>query len=180
MPFLVVMKSALSLIHILPAPANELEARYTELVEALDERRASLAFQADRRATEMQRYYTLWAHQIKTPLAAMRLMISSADPAAFGPLEDQLFSVERYVELVLQYQRLESISGDLDFVRCSLDDLARQDVYKRQVQLLQDAAVAALRPGQLEQRVPVVPVSYTHLTPVCFSPPALKAGPRPL
>lgn len=112
----------------LPAPANELEARYTELVEALDERRASLAFQADRRATEMQRYYTLWAHQIKTPLAAMRLMISSADPAAFGPLEDQLFSVERYVELVLQYQRLESISGDLDFVRCSLDDLARQAV----------------------------------------------------
>ena len=76
----------------------------------------------------MQRYYTLWAHQIKTPLAAMRLMISSADPAAFGPLEDQLFSVERYVELVLQYQRLESISGDLDFVRCSLDDLARQAV----------------------------------------------------
>lgn len=113
---------------VLPAPAHELEERYAALVQALADQRAALAFQADRRAAEMQRYYTLWAHQIKTPLAAMRLLIPSAGPACCGPLEEQLFAVERYVELVLQYQRLENISGDLDFVRCSLDDLARQAV----------------------------------------------------
>ena len=104
-------------------------------MQALADQRAALAFQADRRAAEMQRYYTLWAHQIKTPLAAMRLLIPSAGPACCGPLAEQLFAVERYVELVLQYQRLESAENDLMCRRHDMDSLVRRavDVYKRQI-----------------------------------------------
>lgn len=112
----------------LPAPANELEARYTELVEALDERRASLAFQADRRATEMQRYYTLWAHQIKTPLAAMGLTLQDMDAPLSAQLRGELQRVEQYVEMVLCYVRLDADSTDYLIRRCDLDAILRREL----------------------------------------------------
>lgn len=97
------------------------------------------ALDADRRAQltrsqqgyqELVEYYTVWAHQIKTPIAAMRLLLQDADTDEQRALLEQLQSVEQYVEMVLGYLRLESPSSDYVIRNYLLDDIVRQAVRK--------------------------------------------------
>lgn len=74
-------------------------------------------------------YYTLWTHQIKTPIAAMRLLLQEEETHT-GELEQELFKIEQYADMALQYQRLESLSSDLQLESCSLDGILRQALKK--------------------------------------------------
>lgn len=78
---------------------------------------------ADARYRGMMDYYTAWVHQIKTPIAAMRLQ-NHDTPEARALLLD-LGRIERYVEMVMTYLRLDSASTDYCFRRCDLDALMR-------------------------------------------------------
>lgn len=106
----------------LPAPANSLEGAWAGIVRALEAEREQLAGQNERRQRDADEYYALWVHQVKTPLAAMRLLLGQegAPPRKDisrrdRELELELFRVEQYVGMVLQYQRLTSMAGDLAF-----------------------------------------------------------------
>ena len=114
----------------LPEPASSIESDYRELVELLESSRADLISQKDKTLTDMTDYYTLWAHQIKTPIAAMRLLLQSEQKEQNEELSEQLFKIEQYVEMVLGYLRTESMSGDLVIRTCPLDDIIKQAVKK--------------------------------------------------
>lgn len=76
-------------------------------------------------------YYTLWVHQVKTPIAASSLLIGDLkDKEAKSQLEQELFKIESYVHLVLQYLRLESFHDDLVLKQENLADLVREVVKK--------------------------------------------------
>ena len=76
-------------------------------------------------------YYTLWAHQIKTPIAAMRLLLQSENSCqSKDELTMELFKIEQYVEMVLQYLRLGSDSTDFVIRKQPLDDIVREAVKK--------------------------------------------------
>ncbi|MGB4381461.1 MAG: ATP-binding protein, partial [Bacillota bacterium] len=79
---------------------------------------------------DMVDYYTTWAHQIKTPIAAMRLLLQSEQSETNSELLEQLFKIEQYVEMALQYLRLENISSDLVLKEHSLDTIVKQAVRK--------------------------------------------------
>ena len=53
--------------------------------------------------SEMVDYYTVWAHQIKTPIASMKLTLQNEDSALSRKLSNDLFRVEQYVEMVLTF-----------------------------------------------------------------------------
>lgn len=116
----------------LPRSRNLLEMDYQNLVRNLAENRAELISQFDNRQTEMIDYYTLWAHQIKTPISAMGLLLQTEE--GMGDLtrayQQELFKIEQYVEMVLQYLRLESMSADLILAEYELADIVRQAVKK--------------------------------------------------
>ena len=59
----------------LPAPSGFLEEDYQELLNLLCRGQRELRGKMEQRYREMIDYYTVWAHQIKTPIAAMRLML---------------------------------------------------------------------------------------------------------
>lgn len=61
---------------------------------------------------EMVDYYTVWAHQIKTPIAAMKLTLQNEDTELSRKLSNDLFRIEQYVEMVLTFLRLDSESTD--------------------------------------------------------------------
>lgn len=116
----------------LPKPGDLLESDYQTLIRVLAENRSELISQFDNRQTDMIDYYTLWAHQIKTPISAMGLLLQTEEgdrerTRAYG---QELFKIEQYVEMVLQYLRLESMSSDLILVEYDLADLVRQAVKK--------------------------------------------------
>ncbi len=110
----------------LPEPANEIERQYRELINILYESRLSLDSENRRRTAEMTEYYTLWAHQIKTPIAAMRLILQSDDTPQSRELYEDLQRIEQYAEMVLCYIRLDSDSTDYVIRRYPLDGIIRQ------------------------------------------------------
>ena len=106
----------------IPAAGNLIEADYQDLLDMLMDEKRGLSSQLDARQTEMVDYYTLWAHQIKTPISAMRLLLEDAEMLA------ELFKIEQYVEMVLGYLRIESASSDLVFQNYRLAAIIRQSV----------------------------------------------------
>ena len=111
----------------LPPPKGLLEEDYQALCQALASERAALALEDRNRLQDMTDYYTLWAHQIKTPIAAMRLLLQEEPKPE---LEGELIKIEQYVEMVLGYLRLGSDSTDYVFRDCVLDNLIRQSIRK--------------------------------------------------
>lgn len=79
---------------------------------------------------EMVDYYTTWAHQIKTPIASMRLTLQNEDTALARQLTNDLFRIEQYVEMVLTFLRLNSESTDYVIKEYKLDDMIKQSVKK--------------------------------------------------
>ena len=114
----------------LPEAADALEEAYQALFkEAL--RSKALALDArDQRERAMTDYYTLWVHQIKTPISAMRLLLQGKDTDLSRELEVQLFRINQYVEMVLAYLRLGSESRDFVLRPCRVEAVVRQSVKK--------------------------------------------------
>ena len=113
----------------LEAPENENEAIYREICRSLDEKRIEAENQRSAFGTELTDFYTLWVHQIKTPIAAARLLLQEEKPRP-QEIQNELFKVEQYVEMVLTYLRMEDMSGDLQFEKVSLDKILKQSVRK--------------------------------------------------
>ena len=114
----------------LPPPENLIEEDYRQLIRALGEEKQRQTSAMDLRMSDMQDYFTLWAHQIKTPIAAMRLILQTKPENSAMEIEGELFRVEQYVEMVLNYLRLDSDSTDFVFKTCALDGIIRQCVRK--------------------------------------------------
>lgn len=105
------------------------------LMESLELLRAQAASLESRMASaqeELMDYYTLWVHQVKTPLAAMGLILQSGrmPPDEAEVLRQELFKIERYMEMLLGYLRLNSISADLRLELCPVRPIAASAVKK--------------------------------------------------
>lgn len=109
----------------LPEPTGELEREYQDIVQMLyDAKRGSDARSSkDKRETED--YYTMWAHQIKTPIAAMGLLLQQSEHSERASLRAELFRIERYVDMALSFVRLDSDQSDLVLRKCDLDSVIR-------------------------------------------------------
>ena len=117
-------------LSLLPEASGQKERDYQALLAELNETRRSIASAADARARETVDYYTMWVHQIKTPIAAMRLLLREDDTDRGRELAAELFRVERYVELVLSYLRLGGDATDYVIRQADLDPILRQAARK--------------------------------------------------
>lgn len=109
-----------------------------ETAELLRTRAADLDSLAATRQEELMDYYTLWVHQVKTPLAAMDLILQSGQlpPEDTEALRQELFKVERYMEMLLGYLRLHSISSDLRLEQKPIRPIAARAVKKFATQFI--------------------------------------------
>ena len=108
-----------------------LEKLLQERVEELEYEQKNQLLVEQEKYNDLLDYYTLWVHQVKTPIAASSLLIGDLkDKEAKSQLEQELFKIESYVHLVLQYLRLESFHDDLVLKKENLADLVREVVKK--------------------------------------------------
>lgn len=119
-------------IDTLPFARDLIEQDYLDLLKRLHDEKGYVISKADQARTNLIDYFTLWVHQIKTPIAAMDLLIQSQEnEKEHNPeLSIELFKIEQYVEMVLQYLRLDHMSSDLLLKKYSLDDLVKQAIRK--------------------------------------------------
>ena len=78
----------------------------------------------------MVEYYTVWAHQIKTPIASMRLQLQSEDTDVARRLNGDLNRIEEYVGMVLTFLRLDSDSTDYVIKEIDLDKVIKPVIRK--------------------------------------------------
>ena len=114
----------------MPLANNLIEADYQNILWTLYDQSRELISKIDIKHTEMIDYYTLWAHQIKTPIAAMRLLLQSDNSEENKELLTQTFKIEQYVEMVLGYLKIDGAASDLLFQNYSLLEIVRQCVRK--------------------------------------------------
>ena len=118
----------LELEHFL-LPENENEALYQEICRELNEKRLQAENKRSAFHTELTDYYTMWVHQIKTPIAAAGLLLQEENPDSKA-LQNELFKIEQYVEMVLGYLRTEDMAGDMQLENVDLDHLIREQIHK--------------------------------------------------
>ena len=111
----------------LPAAHTVPEEDYRALVQALCAQQQALETRMNAQYQDMLDYYTLWAHQIKTPISAMRLTLQSEDSDTARRLSSDLRRVEQYVEMVMVYLRLNG-GSDLVLREYELDAIVRRAV----------------------------------------------------
>lgn len=131
----------------LPEAADDVEILYHRLLENQSIARSESESSAAIRQSQMRDYYSMWVHQIKTPISAMKLLLE-AEREELGQLmcddeqsqcllsdnmdsfEDELFCIEEYVSMALQYQRVSSTENDFVLEKVSVDGVIRDTIKK--------------------------------------------------
>ena len=135
----------------LPVPRSIPSEDYQALIRLLTEQRTRLADASAERYDSMISYYTVWAHQIKTPIASMRLTLQNEDTSLSRRLQLDLGRIEQYVEMVLAFLRLDSDSTDYVIRECDLDGIVRPAVRRFAGEFIDKKLTVACEP--LNRRV---------------------------
>ena len=130
----------------LPEPGEILEEDYQQLLGLLAEEKMRIWNTAVSEKRDLMEYYTMWVHQIKTPIAALKLLIEEDIPGEEEPFGadrerlqqqrekrraeelQQLFAIEQYVNMALSYMRLGSETTDFVLRQTDLDGVIRMAV----------------------------------------------------
>lgn len=133
----------------LPEATDDVEILYQRLLENQSIARSESESSAAIRQSQMRDYYSMWVHQIKTPISAMKLLLE-AEREELGLLicdeeqqaslkelsdnvasfEDELFRIEEYVGMALQYQRVSSTENDFVLEKVNVDGVIRDTIKK--------------------------------------------------
>ncbi len=114
----------------LPSPKTLMEEDYTNLILNLNKEYKTYISKSDIAKSDMIDYYTMWVHQIKTPISALKLLIQTSESEISSDLSSELFKIEQYVEMVLSYIRLGSNKNDFVLKEYDLDNIVRQAIRK--------------------------------------------------
>ena len=112
----------------LRAPSSAVEEAYDAALRRLCAMLAKSETDRQRQRIENADYFTMWIHQIKTPIAAMQLILREQDDARSRELLAELFRIDQYAEMALTYARLESPTTDLVLRRCAVEPIVRSVV----------------------------------------------------
>lgn len=118
------------LMNDLPEAGSWEEEDYQRLISIIRDENVELREEAEKRFADLIDYYTTWVHQIKTPIASMRLTLQGEDSELSRRLMTELQRIEQYVDMVLCYLRLDSDSTDYVLCKVDLDEVVRQAIRK--------------------------------------------------
>lgn len=126
-----------NVLELMPQASDDIENQYQNIIKCIHDEMQQLLFKTNQKETEMKDYYTLWAHQVKTPLAAMRLILQNENrDTGIYSLQEELYKIEQYIEMVLHYLRLESMSSDMLLREYQLRDIVNQAVKRNAVMFI--------------------------------------------
>lgn len=115
----------------LPEAKGAVEEEYQILIRLLLEDKNRLEDEGIRKQRDLKEYYTMWVHQIKTPISALKLLQQeNAESEHQAEEAQELFRIEQYVEMALQYMRLDAESTDFILKKTELDTMIREAVHK--------------------------------------------------
>lgn len=115
-------------IDSLPAASDIDDEDYQKIIFSLKQQTAEMLCDNKRKLRDTVEYYTLWAHQIKTPIASMKLALEGEDTPLSRRLNSDLFRIEQYAEMVMTYLRLDFENTDYVLKEHDADSLIKKAV----------------------------------------------------
>ncbi len=112
----------------LPQAEGIQEELYQELLRMAHGDKMEQLSKADQTRGDLVEYFTMWAHQIKTPIAGMRLLLQMSESPDREELQGELFRIEQYVDMVLVYLRLGAESTDLVIQKCDVAEVVKKAI----------------------------------------------------
>ncbi len=121
---------AVSVAEQLPAPVSTLEEDYTLIINNVINELSEVITSHEKRMRDTTDYYSTWVHQIKTPIASMRLNLQAMDSDDSRNLLRNLQAIEGYVDMVMSYLRLQSEHTDYVIRKENIKELVAATVKK--------------------------------------------------
>ena len=109
-----------------------LEEKVKELTETLEEERNANRLMRQ----DIEEYFLLWVHQIKTPITASYLLLDDDDFKNKPFLQQEILKIENYVSLALNYLKVQNPANDMDFRYVSVDEMISPLLKKYRVQFI--------------------------------------------
>lgn len=105
------------------------DTKFAEKIISVNEENKEMANAFELKMKEFKEYITLWTHQIKTPLFSLDLILNDHPVDSHGA-KNEVFEIEQYIDSLLSYMRLESLSTDFVFEKSNLDQLVSSSIKK--------------------------------------------------
>lgn len=119
---------AIEIGDFLPAAESESEEAYQELIKKIIDSFGKEIETHERRSHDMNDYYSTWVHQIKTPIASLKLSLQAEDTKEARNQLRNLKSIEGYVDMVMSYLRLNSEHTDYVIKEENIRDIVKEAV----------------------------------------------------
>ena len=129
----------------LPSANNKPEKLYSDMIQLLFAEKSRIEADSALKATDLSDYYTIWAHQIKTPIAAARLLLQSGEYDS-EEMSEQIQKIEEYTEMAMCYARLSSESTDFVIREYSVDELVKKNIPKFSSMFLRKGLTLSIKP----------------------------------
>lgn len=107
------------------------EKLQTAEIEIKQLRNARIEYQND-----VESYFLLWVHQMKTPITASKLILDNPNDENIQHLRQEILQIDNYTNLTLSYLKLMNTTTDMTFSRVSADDLIKPLIKKYSVQFI--------------------------------------------
>ena len=74
---------------------------------------------------DLNAYFLMWLHQIKTPMTVSKLLLDKPDDTTNTKLKMQLMYIEQYINMAMNYLKMIDHSTDMDITEVNLDDIIK-------------------------------------------------------
>ena len=74
---------------------------------------------------DLNAYFLMWLHQIKTPMTVSKLLLEKPDETTSTKLKMQLMYIEQYINMAMNYLKMIDYSTDMDITQVNLDDIIK-------------------------------------------------------
>lgn len=119
----------LSNLVFLPKAATLSEQTYQEVLRLVLENKNQEQEELQQKQRAMLDDFGLWLHQIKTPVAALDLLIQSGQLDR-RTMKNEVFKINEYLQMILNYMRQNLDQADLVFQQLSIEKIIKSVVKK--------------------------------------------------
>ena len=79
---------------------------------------------------ELKDYFSLWVHQVKTPITAAKLILDNNVDEKETKLKAQIMYIEQYCDMAINYLKLMNTETDMDIAELNLDEIIKSILKK--------------------------------------------------
>ena len=110
---------------------NKKEEKLKNQIQELEEVNLNLRNDFIAKEKELQEYFLIWIHQIKTPITAGKLICDSdIENENVKNIKKELIYIEDYTNMALSYLKMANHNTDMDISLVNLDDIIKPLIKK--------------------------------------------------